>query len=414
MIGSGDPGSLLDPTQVHSICAAGLESWAVDGGRVLVLIPDGTRSCPLGSLFREVYAALAPRVASLDFMIALGTHAALTTAEIHARLEIDAESQRRDFPQARFFNHAWDEPGALREIGRWSCDQVEQLTAGRLSVEVPIELNAKLTEYDHLLIVGPVFPHEVAGFSGGNKYLFPGVAGPAVIHFFHWLGALITNRDTIGRKQTAVRAIIDAAAARLDLDRRALCMVVGRDGGLHGLYWGSPEAAWSRAADLSAQVHVVYHDRSYRTVLACAPAMYPDLWTGGKAVYKLEPVVADGGRLIVYAPHIREVSRVHGAVLTQVGYHVRDYFVAQWPRFRDLPWGVLAHSTHVKGAGEYRDGTEYPRISVELATGISEAECRALALGHADPNSIDPQTFGGDDPGLLRVAQAGEVLHLCR
>jgi hypothetical protein len=143
--------------------------------------------------------------------------------------------------------------------------------------------------------------------------------------------------------------------------------------------------------------------------------MYPDLWTGGKCMYKLEPVVADGGELIIFAPHIREVSRVHGHVLERIGYHVRDYFVAQWAKFRSEPWGVLAHSTHVRGDGTFIDGVERPRVRVTLASGIDAAMCRRIGLGYRDPTGIDPESFADRErEGVLLVRKAGEVLHRLR
>jgi hypothetical protein len=103
---------------------------------------------------------------------------------------------------------------------------------------------------------------------------------------------------------------------------------------------------------------------------------------------------------------------VHGKVIKQVGYHVRDYFVAQWDKFKHLPWGVLAHSTHLKGAGTYIDGVEKPRIQVTLATGLSEAECRAINLGYLDHRTLDPKSFAGREAeGILFVPKAGEYLY---
>src|SRR5690606_27228911 len=227
------------------------------------------------------------------------------------------------------------------------------------------------------------------------------------------LGALITNRAIIGRKHTPVRAVLDRAAALLTTDRRALCMVVrGSDGALAGLFGGTPEEAWSRAADLSARVHVRWHAAPYHTVLSRCPPMYPDLWTGGKCMYKLEPVVADGGELIIWAPHVTEVSRVHGHVLERIGYHVRDWFVQQWERFRHEPWGVLAHSTHVKGDGTWDGSVERPRVRVTLATGIPPEVCERIALGYRDPATIRVEDFAGREAeGVLYVPKAGELLH---
>ena len=108
-----------------------------------------------------------------------------------------------------------------------------------------------------LLIIGPTFPHEVVGFSGGNKYLFPGIAGQEILDMFHWLGALITNPSIIGTKYTPVRAVVDRAAAMVPVERKCVSLVVeGSD--LAGLYLGAPEEAWEAAATLSSQLHVIY------------------------------------------------------------------------------------------------------------------------------------------------------------
>ena len=281
---------------------------------------------------------------------------------------------------------------------------------GLMRERVDVTINKLVLDYDLLLIVGPTFPHEVVGFSGGNKYLFPGISGKEFLDMFHWLGALITNPAIIGAKYTPVRAIIDKAATMVPVERKCMSLVVeGSD--LAGLFIGTPEEAWSAAADLSNQIHIAYKDHSYTSVLSCAPTMYDELWVGGKCAYKLEPVVADGGELIIYAPHIHEISIVHGAIIRQIGYHVRDYFVKQMSRFAHLPRGVVAHSTHVKGVGTYEGGVERPRITVTLATGISEAECRAVNLGYRDWRSIDKRAWEGrEDEGRLLVPKAGETL----
>jgi hypothetical protein len=172
------------------------------------------------------------------------------------------------------------------------------------------------------------------------------------------------------------------------------------------------EEAWSEAADQAAGLHVRTIPLAFHTVLGVAPPMYGELWVGGKVMYKLEPVVAEGGRLILYAPHLREVSRTWGELIEQVGYHVRDYFLQQWERFRGLPWAVLAHSTHVKGTGIFRDGVERPRIEVVLATGLPEELCRKLNLGYLDPASVRPEDYRGREAeGVLLVDPAGETLY---
>ena len=239
------------------------------------------------------------------------------------------------------------------KIGEIPAHEVRELTLGKLNETVPVALNRLLVEYDHVVICGPVFPHEVVGFSGGTKYLFPGVAAPDIIHFTHWLGALITSYEVIGTMDTPVRAVIDRAASLLYTPLSLLALVVTHDG-VAGMYCGSPQDTWREAATLSARRHVVWVDKPYERVLAVMPAMYDDLWTAAKGMYKIEPAVADGGEVVIYAPHVTEVSYVHGKLLDEVGYHCRDYFLAQWERFKHYPGGILAHSTPRAGPRHLR------------------------------------------------------------
>ena len=194
-----------------------------------------------------------------------------------------------------------------------------------------------IRDYDVLLVLGPVFPHEVVGFSGGNKYFFPGISGPEVLNFFHWLGALITNERIIGVARTPVRQVVDRAASLIPAERRSISFVVAPNAGLHGLFYGTPEAAWEQAAELSSRVHIRRVPRPFRQVLSCAPPMYDELWVAGKCMYKLEPVVADGGELIIYAPHLKQISVTHGKRIEQIGYHVRDYFTASGTALKTFP-----------------------------------------------------------------------------
>jgi hypothetical protein len=162
----------------------------------------------------------------------------------------------------------------------------------------------------------------------------------------------------IGTIDTPVRAVINTAAAMLKTPLSLLALVVTHDG-TAGLFCGDPHEAWREAAMLSQRRHVRFVDRPFDRVLAVMPTMYDDLWTGAKGAYKTEPVVADGGEVIIYAPHISEVSYVHGELIDRIGYHCRDYFLAQWDRFSHYPWGILAHSTHVKGLGTYDAARRY-------------------------------------------------------
>jgi nickel-dependent lactate racemase len=414
VIGRSAPGGVLSEAEIESVVEEAVEGLGLAGQRVLVIVPDATRTMPLPLFFRLLGKHLLPRAAAMDVLVALGTHPAMPEEALLKLVGITAEEKADRYAKVRLLNHAWDDPNALTVLGTIPAEEIAQLSGGRLRMEAPVRLNRLVLEYDHLLVCGPVFPHEVVGFSGGNKYFFPGIAGADIINLTHWLGALITSYEMIGTKDTPVRKVIDRAASFIPRPRSAIAPVVTHQG-VAGVYCGTPEAAWAAAADLSSERHIIWTDKPYQQVMSVLPAMYDEIWVGAKGMYKTEPAIADGGEVIIYAPHVHEVSVVHGKLIRQVGYHVRDYFVAQWEKFQHLAWGVLAHSTHLKGAGTFEGGVERPRINVTLATGISPEECRALNLGYRDPATIDPKSFAGrEDDGILYVPKAGEYLYRLR
>lgn len=411
MLQSIADGGVLPASEIEHLVSSAMDNPRFDGCRALLVIPDHTRTAPIDVMFRAIYRHLAPRAQAVDVIVALGTHHPLPMEMIYKRVGISEEEHRRDFPKTRFFNHKWKDPDILAIVGQISEERTRQITEGRLAMSVNVPINRMALDYDHLIIVGPVFPHEVVGFSGGHKYLFPGIAGQEILDYFHWLGALITNPAIIGNRDTPVRAVIEEAASFVPTPRSCFSLVV-KDDGLAGLFYGEVQDSWRAATMLSSSLHITYKQKPFHTVLSCAPPMYDDIWVGGKCMYKLEPVVADGGRLIIYAPHITEISYTHGDILDEIGYHTRDYFVSQWDRFRKYPWGVLAHSTHVKGTGTCVDGVERPRVEVILATGIPEERCRRVNLGYLDPASIRVADYQGrEDEGVLYVAKAGEMLY---
>src|SRR5438876_2964232 len=378
--------------------------------RVLLIVPDGTRTAPVGLLFQTLHRQLGEVTKAFDVLIALGTHQPMSETAICQRLEISESEWRESYRRVRFYNHAWNDPAALKRIDVIPADEINRLSNGLFAMEVPVDVNRIVFDYDQIIIVGPVFPHEVVGFSGGNKYLFPGVAGPEILNFFHWLGAVITTPKIIGNKWTPVRRVVDRAGSLVTVPKLCFCMVVEGQG-LAGLFAGTPENAWDGASDLSRERHIVYKERPFHTILSCAPKMYDEVWTGGKAMYKLEPVLADGGELIIYAPHISEVCVAHGKVIEAVGYHCRYYFLKQWDKFKHHPWGVLAHCAHVYGLGTFENGVEKPRARVALATQIPPEMCKRINLGYRDPNSIRVEDFANrEDEGILLVPKAGETL----
>ena len=411
----GGPGAVLSSEEVRGFVAEQLAGIDLDGRSLLLIVPDGTRSVPLPLLMSAIHAAAHGRASRITVLVALGTHAAMSEPDLARHLGYDVGALEATYPGSRVLNHEWWEESTFVSVGAISAERLSELSEGRLVREVDVRLNRAVVEHDVTVIVGPVFPHEVVGFSGGNKYLFPGIAVKDIIDVSHWLGALISSAEIIGTKGiTPVRALINDAAALVPGERYALCVVAqSGTGALHAAAFGAPEAAWAAAADVSAETHVTYLDAPVQRVLSIVPTKYEDMWTGAKGFYKVEPIVADGGEVVLYAPHITEVSVMHPGIL-DIGYHCRDYFVQQWDRFKGVPWGDLAHSTHLRGQGTYsEEHGERNRVTVTLATGIPEDVVRSINLNYLDPAEVDVVAWGAE-PGTLVVPNAGEVLHRLR
>lgn len=406
-------GSILSDAEIVEALQRGL-AGGFTNQKVLVLIPDHTRSLPLGFLFRAL-AEVLREAKQLDFMVALGTHPPLSADSLNRLVGISAQERSTRYAHVGLLNHAWDDPAALTSLGTFEADEIRAIAGERWHASLPqrvdIRINKVIRDYDQILICGPTFPHEVVGFSGGAKYLFPGISGPDVIDATHWLGALAGVVGTIGIQDTPVRAMIHAAARRVSTPITLIALVVeGHD--LSGLFIGDHLSAWQAAADLSARRHIRWCDQPFRRVLSWAPPMYDELWTAAKAMYKLEPAVALGGEVIIYAPHLEVVSHVHGKYIYEIGYHTLPYFLADWERYRHIPLGVLAHSTHVRGSGRMEGGVERPNVRVTLASKISPDDCARLNLGYLDPASIRPDEWQGrEQEGILFVPKAGEILY---
>jgi len=412
MTGKGTATRTLTKSEIVDIVISGLSPDLYKDKRVLVLTPDTTRTCPLPLMISLLQEIVGPHARCLDFMVALGTHQPLGEERIMELYGISADDRKTVFADTKLYDHRWDLSDTFCRIGYLEEEETDELSGGRLRERVPVDINRVIFDYDQIVILGPVFPHEVVGFSGGAKYLFPGISGGEFLHFFHWLGAVVTCPGTIGIKHTPVREVINRAMKLVEIPVHCLSMVVKSKQELYGLYSGNYVESWQAAADLSEQIHVIFKEKAFHTVLGICPDMYSELWTGGKVMYKLEQVVAPGGKLIIYAPHITEVSRTWGTYMERIGYHIVDYYLTQPDRFTDIPRGVLAHSTHVRGIGTMENGIEKPRIEVIMASSLSEEECQKVNLGYMDYRTIDLDSYKNkEDEGILFVDRAGEVLH---
>ncbi|HTR82272.1 MAG TPA: lactate racemase domain-containing protein [Bacteroidota bacterium] len=397
--------------EIYRLSQQALEPLHLDGKKILVIIPDTTRHAEIPVFFKALARLLYPKASALDYLIATGTHHPLDLDVILRHVGITADEYKASYAKTKFYNHAHNNPAELKTIGRISSSEMSVLSEGLFTDAVDVTINRRIFDYDQLILISPVVPHETVGFAGGNKYFFPGIGGEEIIQTFHWIGALITNPVVNGVKDTPVRRVINKSASFITVPRICFAFVV-EDHAVTSLFIGPPEESWRMAAERSEKIHIKYVDHCYKTILGIAPKIYEDIWVAGKVMYKHEPILADGGEVIIYAPHITEISYTHGNEIRKVGYHIRDYFVKQWERFSRMPKLILAHSTNVRGIGTFDNGVEYPRVNVTLATSISEEVCRSVNLGYVDYRSINIDEWKRRQNGdLLVVENAGQLLY---
>ena len=384
---------------------------------MLAIIPDKTRDDNTHLLFPMAAQFLARRnVAQFDALVAQGTHGPMTEAQKFAKIGAGGA----ELPGlGRIFDHRWDNSDELVTLGQFSSTQVNELTGGLINEAVDVRLNALLTPglYDTVLVFGATMPHEVAGFAGGAKYFFPGVAGPELTHMTHWLGALATIEQVIGRVETPTRRMIEAAAAFVPAEVISFTSVNTRDAdGLktHALFAGDINETLRVAAAVSAEVHIKYTGRKYARVLALLDEHYDELWVGGKASYKLGSVIEEGGELIIYAPHLNNISATHGRLIEKYGYAPLET-VREMVEYSDelrANLCVAAHLAHVSyGSSRNKEGQITPRYRITLASAVSEEVCRRVKLGFLDYRTVRREDYE-NDPNTLVVENAGRDLYL--
>ena len=417
-IGKGSPDLDLSPAELREILEHTLLRIA-PGARVLAIIPDKTRDDNTDILFPFAAEILATRqVAQFDALVAQGTHGPMTDEEKRSKIGFSNSGSAAALGQ--IFDHEWNVPEELTTIGELSATEVVRLTNGLISDPVKVNLNRRLAPgiYDTILIFSASVPHEVAGFAGGAKYLFPGIAGPDLTHATHWLGALAGIEHVIGRVETPTRHMIEAAADFVSAQIITLNSVVTRDDNnrrrTHALFTGDFRSAFRAAAEVSKQVHIKYTGRKYRRVVALLDEHYDELWVGGKASYKLGGIIEEGGELIIYAPHLRSISETHGKLIEKYGYapldRVREMVALSTELQNNL--AVAAHLAHVSYAGKRdAEGRVVPRFVITMASALDEETCRRVHLGFMDHRQFRREDYE-NDPDTFVVERAGRDLFL--
>ena len=416
VVGEGSAQSDLSPSKLHNILVEALADLP-PGSSVLAIIADKTRDDNTNILFPLAAGILGERrLKKYDALVAQGTHSPMT--DLEKRLKVGAEGA--PIPGlGQIFDHDWANPEKLVTIGKLDADKVKEITGGLLDQPINLTVNRLLAagQYDTIVIFGTTMPHEVAGFSGGAKYFFPGVAGPELTHATHWLGALASIEKVIGRVETPTRHLFEAAADFIPARVITLNSVVSRDHArlrTYGLFCGDFRQAIREAAAVSRNVHIKYTGRKYRRVVALLDEHLEDMWVGGKASYRLGPVIEEGGELVIYAPHLSSISKVHDKLIKKYGYQplakIRE-LVAQCDELRQNLC-VAAHLAHVSFAGRQGpDGSIVPRYKITLSSQLSEEACREVNLGYLDPKTFQRKNYEGDSDTFI-VENAGRDLYL--
>jgi nickel-dependent lactate racemase len=417
LIAAGSASADLSISEIRAAVKSALAGIS-PGERVLAIVPDKTRDDNTDLLIPFASEELLARgAACFDILVALGTHSPMTEAEKRVKLGLDNGAE---IPLlGRVFDHRWDDPNDLVSLGTLPGAQVSDLTGGLLNSDIPVRLNRLLAPglYDTVLVFGATVPHEVAGFSGGSKYFFQGVAGPDLTHQTHWLGALATIEKIIGRVETPTRRLIEAAADLVPARIVSFNSVVTREDGrlrTHALFAGDIKAAFRRAAEISSQVHIKYVDRKYKRVVALLDEHYTEMWVGGKASYKLGGIIEEVGELIIYAPHLDRISDTHGRLIEKYGYWPLEKVKQLLSSNSDLEQNlcVAAHLAHVSfsNSGLSREPSA-PRYRITLSSGLDEANCRRVNLGFLNPADFRVEDYESL-PDTLIVPQAGRDLYL--
>ncbi len=416
-VGTGSPEGDLSRSDLHAILEQSLLRVA-PGARLLSIIPDKTRDDNTDILFPIAAEILQGRqISQFDALVAQGTHVPMTDEEKRSKIGANENSVPG---LGHVYDHQWNVPEELVTIGELSAARVTELTGGLITKAVPVNLNRRLGPgvYDTVLIFSATVPHEVAGFAGGAKYLFPGVAGPDLTHATHWLGALAGIENVIGRVETPTRHMIEAAADFVAAQIITLNSVITREEDnrlrTHALFAGDFRGAFRRAAEVSREVHIKYTGRKYQRVVALLDEHYDELWVGGKASYKLGGIIEAGGELIIYAPHLRSISETHGRLIEKYGYapldRVREMVALSTELQNNL--AVAAHLAHVSYAGQRDDsGRVVPRYRITMASALDEETCRRVHLGFMDHRKFRREDYE-NDPDTLVVERAGRDLYL--
>ena len=394
-----------------------------DVKKILIIHPDYTRVDFTDKIVPVIVKYLkVSGTKKIDFLNAGGTHRKMSEAEILKKLGLYKKEN-----YLNFYNHEFDNSDNLEVIGKISSKLVEEKTSGQFTEAIPVTVNRLILEdYDLIIAISGTVPHEAAGYSGGFKTFFPGISGPEVIDLFHWAAVLIGIGNIIGTIDNNARDIINEGSSYIFKKVKAkivsfnmvntqeinevLPVGLYADSGFNGFI-----NAYKKAASASSKIHIKYINGNLKQVVQVIPTYYDEIWTAGKGSYKLQRpgVMAKGGEIILYAPHIKcfHSNKIINEQIISLGYHSKDKICNLIKSNNKISRNVAAHVINVAGPGVFDKKTNKEKLNfkVTLATGIPEEVCKSVGLGYRNPETIKKKDYSGS--GKLWIDEGGKYLY---
>jgi len=361
--------------------------------KVLIIPPDFTRMhSRAGEITRYVYDYYGDAVT--DILPALGTHFAMTAEEIEIMFGPTV-------PKDLFRVHDWRND--VTTVGEVHASMVKSISGGAVNYAWPAQVNRLIVEgnFDLILSIGQVVPHEVIGMANYNKNIFVGTGGTEGINKSHFLGAAFGMEKIMGRADTPVRQVLNFASdnftAHLPIVYIQTVLSRADDGSLaiRGLFAGDDIECFYKASELSLAVNFEMFDRPIKkAVVFLDEAEYKSTWLGNKSVYRTRMALADGGELLILAPGLREFGEDN-----QIDALIRKYGYYGTPATLDAVRDNEDLRNNLSAAAHLIHGSSEGRFSVTYCPGhLSEAEIVGVGFQYA---SLD-EMIKRYDPGSLR------------
>ena len=326
--------------------------------RVLILPPDHTRlNSQAGPITAMAYEFLTKAGVEVDVMPTLGTHNAMTVKQLRMMFG-------DSIPLEAFKVHDWR--GGIVRKGELPGGFLSELSGGKVSYSVGVEVSTRLYDgYDLILSVGQVVPHEVVGMANYTKNIVVGAGGADIINKSHFLGAVCNMETILGRADTPVRRLFNAAVNRFlsdlpilyvltvveqDYDTREMC--------LRGYFASEDPSAYEAACKLAREVNVILLDREPKKVVVYLdPHEFQSTWLGNKSIYRTRMAIADDGELIVLAPALNEFGEDPqiDKLIRKYGYRGTPATLKAVDENEDLRanLGAAAHLIHGSSEGRF-------------------------------------------------------------